>query len=51
MEHYRAIKKEETTDTCKDGGFQKHYFEQQKPYTKEHTVFDSIYMKFKNKQH
>lgn len=37
-------------NTCNNDGFQKHYFEQQKLYTKEYMVLDYIYMKFKNKQ-
>lgn len=44
-------KKEGTSAPCSNDGIQKHSFEQKKPCTKEYTVSDSTYMKFKNKQY
>ena len=45
-------KKESTTEICTHTSeSQKQLFERKKPDTKENILYNSIYMKFKNKQH
>ena len=52
MEHYLAVKKEGTTDTCYNmDELLKHYAKWKKPVTKDHMLYDSVYMKCPEETH